>query len=174
MGPAMVYAMPLPGITERSSSRNIERAAVAHIIKHVFGSDAELMHTPDGAPYLSDYKNHISISHGGGYALLAVCDSQAIGVDIECYRPQLKRVAPKFLAPSEQDIYSQSESLLLQAWTSKEAIFKALGISSLTISEIILPQDPEVFTFTTHGRLVTLYQDTLSDSMITLATTNSL
>lgn len=171
LGPAMLYAMALPKGGVRSSSRSVERAAVSHIIEHVFGIGTELLHNPDGAPYIANTKKFISISHGGGYALLAVCDTLPIGIDIECYRPQLKRVAAKFLAPAEREIYSTSESLLLQAWTSKEAIFKALGISGLTISEIILPENPDTTRFISHSKEITLHRHILNDSMITLAVT---
>ena len=169
LGPAKLYAMALPKGGVRSSSRSVERAAVSHIIEHVFGLGTELLHNPDGAPYIANTKKFISISHGGGYALLAVCDTLPIGFDIECYRPQLKRVAAKFLAPQELEIYSASESLLLQAWTSKEAIFKSLGISGLTISEIILPNNPDTTKYISHSKEITLHRHILNDSMITLA-----
>lgn len=169
LGPAMLYAMALPEKYERSSSRSVERAAVAHIIEQFFGIGTELLHTPDGAPYVANTEKHISISHGGGYALLAVCDSRPIGVDIEVWRPTLRRVAAKFLAPAEREIYSASESLLLQAWTSKEAIFKALGINGLTISEIILPKNPDTTKYISHSKEITLHRHILNDSMITLA-----
>ncbi len=169
LGPATIYALPLPEKTERTSSRETEKRTVARIVRHLWGDENLLRHTPDGAPYIANSDQQISISHGGGYALLAVSDSQPIGIDIECYRPQLKRVAAKFLTPQELEIYSASESLLLQAWTSKEAIFKALGISGLTISEIILPKNPDTTKYISHSKEITLHRHILNDSMITLA-----
>ena len=174
LGPAEIYALPLPEKTDRTSSRQAEKVAVAHLIAQVFGCEITLHHTSDGAPYITDSNKHISISHGGGYALLAVNNTHPIGVDIEAWRPQLQRVAERFLSPSERDIYSRSESLLLHAWTAKEAIFKALGISNLTISEIALPQNPDTATFICHGKNVTLYRSSFGNSMITLAITSPL
>lgn len=170
LGPAMIYALPLPEKRERTESRSIERAAVALIIEHLFGSNTVMSHTSDGAPYIADCDKHISVSHSADYALLAISDSHCVGVDIEEWRPSLSRIASRFLAPSEFNIYSASNALLLQAWTAKEAIFKTLGIRSLTISEIILPQNPDTTSFSSHGQEITLYKSTLGNSMITLAT----
>lgn len=169
IGPATVHAVRLSGDTRRANRHAIESEGVKELVRRVFGTDATLCHTPAGAPFINGYNGHISISHGSGYALLAVSDTRPVGVDIESPRPTLRRVASRFLSPSEFSVYSSSDALLLRSWTAKEAIFKALGIDSLTIGHIILPEDPEQTVFTAFGQEIELFGISLCDAMITLA-----
>lgn len=169
LGPATVYSTPLPSVIERGQRRAAETEAVRRLVAGVFGQDAVLAHTSAGAPFIEGFDGSISISHGCGVALLAVSRSAVVGIDIEGPRPTLRRVAERFLSPAEFPVYSASYPLLLQAWTSKEAIFKALGIASLTIGEIILPSDPRQSVFTVHGRAIELFRTSIGDALITLA-----
>lgn len=169
LGPATVYAVPLPASIERGQRRAAETETVSRLVADVFGPDAVLAHTPAGAPFIEGFDGSISISHGCGAVILAVSRSAVIGIDIEGPRPTLRRVASRFLSPTEFPVYSASDRLLLQAWTSKEAIFKALGIDALTISEIILPPDPRQRIFTSHGREIGLFHTSVGDDMVTLA-----
>lgn len=120
------------------SRRERERAAVAGLIASLFGPDARLGHTPLGAPYLVGGP-HISVSHSAHYAAVAACTEAPIGIDIEEERPeQLERVAPRVMTPDELAAYS---GRLLQAWTIKEAAFKAAGkdIADLRAISILPP-----------------------------------
>lgn len=120
------------------------RNAVARLIAEHIGADARVIHDADGAPSLADSPLHISISHSAHFAALAVDESVRIGVDIEEPRlEQLRRVVSKFLAPEELPRW---ESRLLQAWTAKEAAFKAAGISGLTIGQIRLTDGDTALT----------------------------
>lgn len=169
LGPASVYATPLPSVIERGQRRAAETEAVRRLVAGVFGQDAVLAHTSAGAPFIEGFDGSISISHGCGAAILAVSRAAAIGIDIEGPRHTLRRVASRFLSPSEFPVYATSDRLLLQAWTSKEAIFKAIGIASLTIGDIILPPDPGQSVFTVHGRAIELFRTSIDDAMVTLA-----
>ena len=72
----------------------------------------------------------VSISHCRNLAALAVSPAgNPLGIDIERPRRQLATVAPRVLSPSELDYYSSFPSGLLQAWTLKEALYKAAGIT---------------------------------------------
>lgn len=128
-GACRLYAQPLEG-----RGREAEKAAVAEIVRQVFG-DRTLLHRDDGSPYIGDFDGFISVSHGAGTAVLAVSDTP-VGVDIEDDRSQLQRVSHKFINEAEDDAPS-----LLHAWTAKEAAFKAAGIAGVTVSEIIVKQD---------------------------------
>ena len=107
----------------RAGRAATERAAVNSLAKSAFGPSTQLAHDP----------------HGAGYALLAIDREHRIGIDCEAFRPQLQRVASKFLSPGELPVHAASPRVLLRAWTIKEAIFKALGDPALTISQISLP-----------------------------------
>lgn len=123
----------------RAGRTAAERAAVNGLVKAAFGPSAQTAHDPHGAPFIEGFPGHISVTHGGGYALLAIDREHRIGIDCEAYRPQLQRVASKFLSADELPVHAASPQALLKAWTVKEAVFKALGDPSLTISQIILP-----------------------------------
>ena len=98
-------------------------------------SDAEIGHLPSGAPVIcgADRLATISISHS----------RRPIGVDTEAANRtrQLLRVAPRFLAPSQQ-CWATDPDLLLRAWTIKEAIYKAAAIAGWPLTEIPLPHLP--------------------------------
>lgn len=123
----------------RAGRADAERAAVNGLVMAAFGPSAQLTHDPHGAPCIEGFNGYISVTHGGGYALLAIDREHRIGIDCEAYRPQLQRVASKFLSACELSVHAASPQALLRAWTVKESVFKALGDPSLTISQIILP-----------------------------------
>lgn len=122
-----VFCLPVAETTEENSSRRTrERAAVAEIVARVFGQAARIGHYPDGAPLIEGREENISVSHSTRTAALAVSTGKApIGIDIELYRSQLDRVAPRVFSPDELPYYSESEHRLLTGWTLKEAIYKA-------------------------------------------------
>lgn len=112
------------------------RPAVARLIALHAGADARLVHDPDGAPLLTGSDLRISISHSRNFAAIALHPSERIGIDIEEPRiEQLRRVMTKFLAPAEVPLWSNR---LLQAWTCKEAVYKAAGLRNLPLGSIDL------------------------------------
>lgn len=136
----MVYGVKLPSSAAvRSSRRDAEIHAVRTLVAETFGYEAVLAHDKYGAPYIEGQEVNISISHGAGYALLAVNRNRQIGIDIESHRPALIITAPRFMSAGELKIYGKSPSMILRAWTAKEALFKAAGNPTLTVSEIHLP-----------------------------------
>lgn len=121
-----IYNIYVSELTDKS--RTGEKATVGEMIARLFDG-AGLSHTDSGAPFVAGSDRHISVSHGGGYAVVAVSDRN-IGVDIEAPRAQLEKVRRKFMREDDE-----AESLL-HAWTAKEAAFKAAGNSCLTIHDI--------------------------------------
>ncbi|MDE5745889.1 MAG: hypothetical protein K2H84_09610 [Paramuribaculum sp.] len=113
-----------------SPGRAGEKITVGQMVKDLF-TGAELCHENSGAPFVEGSDKHISISHGGGYAVMAVSD-KPIGVDIEAPREQLERIRHKFMRVED------SAASLLHAWTAKEAAFKASGNSSVTVHDIVV------------------------------------
>ena len=71
-----------------TSRRQRETLAVRQLADAMISPDAEIGHTPEGAPVLSDGRI-ISISHSIGHAAIALADSGRIGIDVETLRPQL-------------------------------------------------------------------------------------
>lgn len=157
IGSTIIHAISLPAGMQRRGKRNAEISTVTRLIRRTFGEEATLSHRPSGAPYIEKSLKHISISHGAGYALLAISDSNPVGIDIESPRQALKHISKRILGISEQKAYGSSLERLLDAWTAKEAIFKALGIPELTITDIILPDDLSQSPLTIHGKSVKIH-----------------
>lgn len=112
------------------------RRAVDRLVARAAGNDARVIHDPDGAPLLVGSPLNISISHSRNFAAVAVDPDRRIGVDIEEPRlEQLRRVISKFLNPDELPYWGDR---LLQAWTCKEAVFKAAGIPTIGLASIRL------------------------------------
>lgn len=147
--------------------RQAERAATLQLIRYLLGDDAELSHTPHGSPLIIGRDTNISVSHSRLYAAIAINPHHRIGIDTETWRDQLLRVAPKFLSPREQALYS-TPALLLHAWTAKEAIYKAAGITGLPLVEGIRLSlaDPD----SPHATAVTADGHTLPFSLHTIPT----
>lgn len=105
--------------------------------------DAEISHNPAGAPFIPGKNLFISVSHSRLTAAVAVDSLAAIGVDIEEPRErQLERVTPRVLSEAECGIYNTAERLL-EAWTLKEALYKATGGAAPDfIRDIRLPMTP--------------------------------
>lgn len=124
--------------------REREREAVMQLVQALAGKDARLDHCPDGSPLIIGSPLHISISHSRNYVALAWSDTPGIGIDIEEPRPtQLARIAPRFLSAEELPLYGTSPDLLLQAWTLKEAAFKALRTGPADLRIYRLPESLE-------------------------------
>lgn len=112
------------------------RDEIARLIAENIGQDVRLLHDADGAPLLNGSPLNISISHSRHFAAIALHPTLRIGIDIEEPRPeQLRRVIAKFLAPREQPLWADR---LLEAWTCKEAVFKAAGLRNLPLGTIDL------------------------------------
>ena len=100
--------------------RSAERRVAGEMAMALFGPGSRIVHDLSGAPSLESGEAKISVSHGAGMVVIAVdLSGRQVGVDIESPRPQLQRVARRFVC--ERDSSSLS---LLQLWTAKEAAFK--------------------------------------------------
>ena len=147
-GCCRLYLCPVPDTA--GSRRDCEKAAVESLIAQALGEGMELTHSPEGAPSVSGHPElRISISHSASHCLLAVGNSPHIniGVDIESPRPQLLRVAQRFLTPAEEDSANlccdepSRLGILLKYWTAKEAAYKAALTPGLALQEIHIAPD---------------------------------
>jgi 4'-phosphopantetheinyl transferase len=76
-----------------------------------------------------------SLSHSGHYAVVAVANGRAVGVDVEVCRPDVEALslAQRFFAPLESERIAQAhgqeqQRLFYRYWTGKEAYLKGRGI----------------------------------------------
>ncbi|MEP7152617.1 MAG: 4'-phosphopantetheinyl transferase superfamily protein [Nitrospira sp.] len=76
-----------------------------------------------------------SLSHSGQYAVVAVADGRAVGVDVEVCRPDVDalKLAQRFFAPGESQriaqVHAQEQpGMFYRYWTGKEAYLKGRGV----------------------------------------------
>lgn len=93
----------------------------------------EMQHDAAGIPRLPS--QYISISHAKGYAAIAL-GSTPLGVDIEQLRDQVQRITSKFMHTSEN--FAQTTPELIQLWTAKEAVYKAVELPGIHLSQQLL------------------------------------
>lgn len=129
--------------TQKDNRRQAEREAVARLATEAFGCNTDIAHYNSGAPYIEgNEKISVTVSHCRDFACLAFSNTATVGVDAECWRPQLRRVAARVLSEAELQAYS-TDGLLLRAWTLKEALYKAALTPGLDFRrDIALPLPP--------------------------------
>ncbi len=142
-----------PEILEKieKSSNNVKRQTeqiIAHlVIKHLTGEVKEIMHHPNGAPYIKCREGEfISISHSRKSIAVAI-SKKPIGIDIEEIDRKQYSLHKRFTTPNEQLwIEGSNNKQLISAiiWSAKEAIYKLANIEGLLFeSEIeITPFNP--------------------------------
>lgn len=131
-----------------SVSRKKEKLATSKMLRDIFDNKYSLKHNDNGAPYLENPHYNISISHSKDDVAIAINPTKIIGIDTEIWREQLIKISSRFLSPTELSIYNTPE-LLLRAWTTKEAIYKASLSPGLTFTDnICLPTNPNHNTAT--------------------------
>lgn len=113
----------------KSPHRRIEWLAVRVLLQTLSGEEKMVGYYDNGRPYLLDGSCSLSISHTKGYvAVLLSSKQQLVGIDIEQTGERVRKVAHKFIGPSEQiSLYNDSDiwSLLLH-WSAKESMFKCM------------------------------------------------
>lgn len=127
--PVDIYAAAIAPDDGQTRKAREERA-LKGLLAEAFGADCLREHDASGAPVAvvngRDVGMGISISHSMHYAVLAVAaKGYETGIDVEERREQLARVCPRVLSVEEMAEYSKRPDGLLEAWTLKEALYKA-------------------------------------------------
>lgn len=116
-----------------SLHRQLEHAAVDAVMDRMPGglATAKIVHNANGKPELRAYKKgSLSIAHhteGDTCFVVVAFNTEVVGCDIEAERPQLKRIANRFLNPVELETTGDGLDGLCAIWAAKEAVFKAFG-----------------------------------------------
>lgn len=123
-------AMYADGLAKlKSPHRRIEWLAVRALLKSLAGDEKRVGYLPNGRPFLEDGSYSLSISHTKGYVAVLLSSSQTlVGIDIEQTGERVRKVAHKFVGPSEViSLYDNSDIwALLLHWSAKESMFKCL------------------------------------------------
>jgi len=85
----------------------------------------QLHQLPSGKPVLSIPGLHISISHAGDYAAVAL-SKMPIGIDVEKISPRIERIQHKFMNDHEKSLLIDEKDIRWMhiVWSAKEALFK--------------------------------------------------
>ena len=101
-------------------------------------SDYKITYNNNGKPSLNS-KYNISISHSHEMVAIAISDNSKIGLDVQLNENKIFNIQDKFLNPTEKLNIGENPSLkiLTMIWTSKESIYKAVGLKGILFSDNI-------------------------------------
>ena len=107
-------------------------------ILSIENSDYIITYDLDGKPILNSEFN-ISISHSHEIAALVVSNKKIIGLDVQFKESKILNIQNKFLNEFEKlnIVGDPSIDILTMIWTSKESIYKAIGLKGISFSENI-------------------------------------
>ena len=101
-------------------------------------SDYIITYDLDGKPILNSEFN-ISISHSHEIAALVISNNLKFGMDVQFKESKILNIQNKFLNEFEKLNIGDDPTvdILTMVWTSKESIYKAIGIKGISFSENI-------------------------------------
>ena len=101
-------------------------------------SDYIITYDLDGKPILNSEFN-ISISHSHEIAALVISNNLKFGMDVQLKESKILNIKNKFLNEFEKlnIVGDPSIDILTMIWTSKESIYKAIGLKGISFSENI-------------------------------------
>ena len=96
-------------------------------------SNYQITYDINGKPSLNS-KYNISISHSHEIAAIAISNNSKIGLDVQLKESKILNIQNKFLNKSEKLNISDDPSvdILTMIWTSKESIYKAVGLKGIS------------------------------------------
>jgi phosphopantetheinyl transferase len=131
-----------------SDEKNLLKLKKSNILKEQFlatrkvlaleNSDYKITYNNNGKPSLNS-KYNISISHSHEIAAVAISDNSKIGLDVQLKENKIFNIQDKFLNPSEKSNIGEDPTfkILTMIWTSKESIYKAVGLKGISFSDNI-------------------------------------
>lgn len=101
-------------------------------------SDYIITYDLDGKPSLNSEFN-ISISHSREIAAIVLSNNRKIGLDVQLKESKILNIQNKFLNKFEKLNIGNNPSIniLTMIWTSKESIYKAIGLKGISFSKNI-------------------------------------
>ena len=107
-------------------------------ILSIENSDYIITYDLEGKPILNSEFN-ISISHSYEIAALVISNNLKFGMDVQFKESKILNIQNKFLNEFEKINIGHDPSIdiLTMIWTSKESIYKAIGLKGISFSENI-------------------------------------
>ncbi|SNR75821.1 4'-phosphopantetheinyl transferase [Methylobacillus rhizosphaerae] len=110
------------------------RIILRHLLASRLGCAAaaiDIAYSAYGKPYLPDHPHwHFNVSHSGDRALIAISQHRDVGVDIEALTSAsaASDVVTAMTVQERQYCHAHGELALMQIWSGKEAVLKAMGV----------------------------------------------
>ncbi len=116
----------------------IEQFLATRKVLALENSDYKITYNNNGKPSLNS-KYNISISHSHEIAAIAISNNSKIGLDVQLNENKIFKIQNKFLNKSEKLNIGDDPTvdILTMVWTSKESIYKAIGLKGISFSENI-------------------------------------
>lgn len=94
----------------------------------------------NGKPYLSNFKDKISLSHSFDYAAVMMSDRYEVGIDMELVKPKIDIISKKFMTSIELDHIGPQDRVdkLTACWCAKEAVYKLQGNKGVSFKDNML------------------------------------
>jgi len=123
----------------RVPEKRLEWLGARNALKHLVTPHGQFFLFKDefGKPHLNHGDWQVSMSHAKGYGAAAIQRIKPIGIDIELERPQITRIAKKFLHEEEKVWSDLTITNLTKIWGAKEALYKLHGRTQLIFAEQI-------------------------------------
>jgi len=131
-----------------SDEKNLLKLKKSNILREQFlatrnllaleNSDYKITYDINGKPLLNSIYN-ISISHSHEIAAIVISDNSKIGLDVQLKESKIFNIQNKFLNKYEKSNIGDDPTvdILTMVWTSKESIYKALGLKGISFSKNI-------------------------------------
>ena len=131
-----------------SDEKNLLKLKKSNILREQFlairkilsleNADYEINYDINGKPLLNS-KYNISISHSHEIAAVAISDNSKIGLDVQLKESKIFNIKNKFLNKYEKSNIGDDPTvdILTMVWTSKESIYKAVGLKGISFSKNI-------------------------------------
>lgn len=122
--------------------RRRQRLATCALLQ-LLGPDtlSGLWYDTHGKPWIRDPEGHISLSHCAKYAGLYFHPKYHVGIDIEEPHERISRVSSRFIHP-EKEKWAENDQQLLNIWSAKEAVFKAIGGGGIHFKDDLHVEQP--------------------------------
>ena len=101
-------------------------------------SNYKIIYDINGKPNLNNEYN-ISISHSHEIVAIVISDNFKVGIDVQLKENKIFNIQNKFLNKSEKSNIGDDPTvdILTMVWTSKESIYKAVGLKGILFSDNI-------------------------------------
>ncbi len=126
-------ALNLNDIPIKHLQRRTEYLAGRYLLKYLQPDIPieEIIINEQGKPHLQTEHVHFSITHSYPYVACMIQHKHQVGIDLQCWHPNIAPIAQKFISPKELALLPPGSAYLHMAWTAKEAAFKYQGLKGV-------------------------------------------